>query len=221
MPPTRNDGSSPARSSRNASRLVVVVLPWVPATTSGFLPRRNSSAVNAGMLVKGRRASSTASTSGLPRESALPITTSSASSGMFDAAYGERSSMPSPWSWLDIGGYTSWSEPVTTWPRAFSRPASDAIAVPQTAERWTFTAASADRRLQHAEIRALARALEARAHAERERHVGVPGVAGREPERDRDVQAVERLEHDVLERIARVERGRAAGQVPEHDPADA
>ena len=46
--PTRNEGSWPARSSRKARRLVVVVLPWVPATTSEVRPRMNSSASERG-----------------------------------------------------------------------------------------------------------------------------------------------------------------------------
>ena len=48
--------------------------------------------------------SRTISTSGLPRESALPITTRSASAGTFASAYGERTGMPSASSWVDIGG---------------------------------------------------------------------------------------------------------------------
>ena len=84
--------------------LVVVVLPWVPATTSDVLPRMNSSASSAGRLVIRCLRSSTASTSGLPRDSALPITTRSASSGTFAAAYGDRTGMPSSWSCVDMGG---------------------------------------------------------------------------------------------------------------------
>ena len=67
--------------------LVVVVLPWVPATTSARVrSRRNSSASSAGMLLSRCLRSSTTSTSGLPRESALPSTTRSASAGTFSAA---------------------------------------------------------------------------------------------------------------------------------------
>ena len=44
----RNDGSSPASWSRKARRLVVVVFPCVPATTSEVRGRRNSSASEAG-----------------------------------------------------------------------------------------------------------------------------------------------------------------------------
>ncbi len=66
--------------------LVVVVFPWVPATTRGRRGRRYSSASRAGRLVKRCRRSRTASTSGLPRERALPITTRSASAGTFDSA---------------------------------------------------------------------------------------------------------------------------------------
>ena len=87
-----------------ASMLVVVVLPCVPATTSELRPVRNSEASRAGMLVMGCRRSRTTSTSGLPRESALPITTRSASSGTFDSRYGERTVIPSFSSWVDMGG---------------------------------------------------------------------------------------------------------------------
>ena len=81
-----------------------MVLPCVPATTSDLRSRRNSSATSAGMLVWRRRRSSTASTSGFPRESALPITTRSASAGTFASAYGERTGIPSASSCVDIGG---------------------------------------------------------------------------------------------------------------------
>ena len=81
-----------------------MVLPCVPATTSDVRGRRNSSARSAGRLVKRWRRSSTASTSGLPRDSALPMTTRSASSGTFASAQGERIGMPSASSCVDIGG---------------------------------------------------------------------------------------------------------------------
>jgi hypothetical protein len=68
-----------------ARMLVVVVLPWVPATTRQVRPRRNSSARRAGMLDIRCLRSSTTSTSGLPRDRALPITTMSASSGTLAA----------------------------------------------------------------------------------------------------------------------------------------
>src|SRR5208337_3207706 len=48
--------------------LVVVVLPWVPATTRGERPARNSSRSSAAKEVKGMRSSRTRSISGLPRE---------------------------------------------------------------------------------------------------------------------------------------------------------
>ena len=106
MPPITNDGSRPARSSACASRLVVVVLPWVPATTTARRPAApmKASPSSAAPLVIGWPRSSTTSTSGLPRDKALPITTRSASCGTLSSAYGVRISIPSSRSCVDIGG---------------------------------------------------------------------------------------------------------------------
>ena len=81
-PPIRNDGASSGRvreatSYIHANMLVVVVLPCVPATTSDSRPARNSSCSTAAIDVNGIRASSTNSSSTLPREMALPTITRS------------------------------------------------------------------------------------------------------------------------------------------------
>src|SRR5947207_1612778 len=122
----------------------------------------------------------------------------------------------------------SWSEPVIWCPRSRSSPASEAMAVPAMAERWTFKCVlaplrktpSRDRGLQDLEPCLLAVADQTRPHTQRQRDVGRGGVAAREAERDRDVEAGQRLADHVLEG----ERGGggrvAALHVPEHDPLD-
>src|SRR3990170_3818648 len=75
MPPAKKPGSLPARSSTQASRVAVVVLPWVPATTSGRLPRRKRRLSAWGKDRWGMPAASRAWTSGLARETAFPTTT--------------------------------------------------------------------------------------------------------------------------------------------------
>ena len=56
---------------------VVVVLPWVPVTTTERLPRIKKSRSTSGSDRYGIRRERTASASGLPRETALPMTTKS------------------------------------------------------------------------------------------------------------------------------------------------
>ena len=67
--------SSPAYSRIHASMLVVVVLPCVPETASTHLSRSTCSASHCGPDEYALPESSNASTTGLPRDSALPTTT--------------------------------------------------------------------------------------------------------------------------------------------------
>ena len=48
MPPIRKEGLRPACSNTQASREVVVVLPWVPATTRECFPRMKHSLRSSG-----------------------------------------------------------------------------------------------------------------------------------------------------------------------------
>ena len=83
-----------AVSKIHARMLVVVVLPCVPQITKRSRPCRNSSWMSAAIEVIGIRSSSTTSSSGLPREIALPTTTRSGRGSRFFAAYGSRIGMP-------------------------------------------------------------------------------------------------------------------------------
>ena len=73
----------------------------------------------------------TCSSSTLPREMALPTTTTSGRGTRFLAANGCERGIPSLYRNSDIGGYAAASEPVTWNPRCLSMPARDAMAVPQ------------------------------------------------------------------------------------------
>src|SRR5699024_6704827 len=84
-PPIRNPGDRPALSSRCASRLLVVVLPSVPATASTSRSASTCSPSHGGPEVYGRRASSMYSTAGLPRVMALPTTTLSGAGCRYSA----------------------------------------------------------------------------------------------------------------------------------------
>ena len=82
----------------------MVVFPCVPATTIDSSPPMKYSATAWGIESIGRPRRAASSASGLPREIALPTTTSSASAGMFPAAYGLESRMPRLSSCVLIGG---------------------------------------------------------------------------------------------------------------------
>jgi hypothetical protein len=105
------------------------------ATTRRSRLARNSSWMRAAMEVKGMRWSRTASTSGLPRERALPTTTRS---GAGEVGFGCRAR---GWGCLSseqvahgrVGGFVGAGD---AWPLARSRPASEAMAVPQMPMRW-------------------------------------------------------------------------------------
>src|SRR3989442_15439710 len=123
----------------------------------------------------------------------------------------------------------SWSEPVTSWPRSRRRPASDAMAVPAMADRWTFigvlaparssssaslgvnprsairrasaaeNALSLDRRFQDLEACLFAVAAETRADPQRQRDAGPVDVASGEAECDRYFHALQPFPDDVLQ----------------------
>src|SRR5688572_4490032 len=136
MPPTRMVGSSFPWVSSHPVRDVVVVFPWVPATTTDRAPHRNCSRMISGSEQYRTFRSSTASSSGFPREIALPTTTRSRSEVMLSAEYPVNVRIPSAARKSLIGGYTFWSDPRTSWPRLRSSAATVAIAVPQTPIRW-------------------------------------------------------------------------------------
>ena len=77
-PPTTTVGSSPPRSSTSATIEVVVVLPCEPATATPYFSRISSASISArGITGTPRRRASC--TSGLPRWTAVDVTTTSAS----------------------------------------------------------------------------------------------------------------------------------------------
>src|SRR6185312_6592896 len=84
-----------------------------------------------GMERSRMRSSSTYSSSGLPREIALPTMTMSGRGFRLASEYGCKIGMEIDARKSDIGGYAAASEPVTLKPRCLSNPASDAMAVPQ------------------------------------------------------------------------------------------
>src|SRR3546814_17899172 len=74
MPPLMTVGSIPPASSSAATRLVVVVLPFVPAIATVDLRRISSASISARRTM-GIRTASAASTSGLPRLTAGEVST--------------------------------------------------------------------------------------------------------------------------------------------------
>src|SRR3989449_484273 len=71
MPPTRNDGLRPATSRIQASIAVVVVFPWVPATTMDRLPRMNNSLTVKELFIRGKRSIVVAGTHGKTTTTAM------------------------------------------------------------------------------------------------------------------------------------------------------
>src|SRR5688572_16060485 len=190
MPPTRMVGSSFPWVSSHPVRDVVVVFPWVPATTTDRAPHRNCSRMISGSEQYRTFRSSTASSSGFPREIALPTTTRSRSEVMLSAEYPVNVRIPSAARKSLIGGYTFWSDPRTSWPRLRSSAATVAIAVPQTPIRWIRfmvmprVTISVNRRFLD-DKRRMRAGGDADAHAERQRPARPHRVAGGEPEDDR------------------------------------
>ncbi len=78
-PPITKVGSSPAAASTLATRLVVVVLPWVPAIAMPCFRRISSASISA-RGTTGMRFSRATSTSGLSACTAVEVTTASAPS---------------------------------------------------------------------------------------------------------------------------------------------
>jgi hypothetical protein len=87
MPPIRKLGLSPAFSRTQASSEVVVVFPCVPATASECRPRMNSSFITAAADVYLSFSTSTASSSGFPRDTTFPTTTTSGLGERFSGRY--------------------------------------------------------------------------------------------------------------------------------------
>src|ERR1051326_6217027 len=104
MPPIRNDGLSPALWKIHDSIDVVVVLPWVPATTSTSFPLRNSSCKICGIEQNGMRVSGKCSSSKFQRDIALPTTTKSGRGLRFSGAKGWETAIPKDSRNPDIGG---------------------------------------------------------------------------------------------------------------------
>ena len=93
-------GSSPAAASTLATRLVVVVLPCVPAMAMPCLSRISSASIKA-RGTTGIFFSRAATTSGLSALTAVEVTTASAPS-MCAAAWPMHVVMPSPWSRFSV-----------------------------------------------------------------------------------------------------------------------
>ena len=79
MPPLITVGSRPPASSRVATIVVVVVLPWVPAIATQLFSRINSASISA-RRTTGMRCARAAASSGLSRLIAVETTTTSAPS---------------------------------------------------------------------------------------------------------------------------------------------
>ena len=77
LPPTTTVGSRPPLSSTEATREVVVVLPWAPDTATENLRRMSSASISA-LGITGTPAFLAAATSGLSGFTAEEITTTSA-----------------------------------------------------------------------------------------------------------------------------------------------
>ncbi len=77
-PPTTTVGSSPASDNTAATREVVVVLPWAPATATEYFIRISSASISA-RGITGIRRRSASTTSGLSPATAEEITTTAAS----------------------------------------------------------------------------------------------------------------------------------------------
>jgi hypothetical protein len=108
-PPITKVGSSPAAASTLATRLVVVVLPCVPAIAMPCF-RRISSASMTARGTTGMRFSRAVSTSGLSACTAVEVTTASAPS-TFEAAWPTKVPMPRPASRRSVA-LSDRSEPV-------------------------------------------------------------------------------------------------------------
>ena len=105
-PPTSQPGSAPAARRRTAAMQVVVVLPWVPATTRLARSRSRRVRSSSGSETYSRfRERSRRSTSGWPREATLPTTTRSGlDASMRSASQPSRIVTPAARRWSDIGG---------------------------------------------------------------------------------------------------------------------
>ncbi len=83
----------------------VVVLPWVPATTTEWARLRNSEPSAAGKLICGRRRSRTSVASGFTRRMTLPMMTRSGfAASRFSGRYGVSTGMSHALSMSLMGG---------------------------------------------------------------------------------------------------------------------
>src|SRR5688572_27832085 len=90
-----------------------------------------------------------------------------------------------------IGGYTSWSEPLTSKPLCLSSAASVAVAVPQMPMMWTRLLNSG---LFDHETRAFVRDDPTR-HAQRQRHRRTGRVSRRKPDEHRPRKIAQQIGH--------------------------
>ncbi len=103
-PPIKKDGSRPASVKTCARIDEVVVLPWVPATTTECLPSRKSFPNNDGNDSSGILRSVAASTSTWSLRQTFPTTTHSDPQSRFAARKPSKVGTPSSASCVDIGG---------------------------------------------------------------------------------------------------------------------
>ena len=87
IPPIMKPGFFSAVSNTQANKDVVVVFPCVPVTTRDVFPRMKYSFSSSAIEIYGSLLSRIASTSGLPRDRAFPITTKSGTGSKFFASY--------------------------------------------------------------------------------------------------------------------------------------
>ena len=125
--------------------------------------------------------------------------------------------MPSASSCVDIGGYTSWSEPVTSWPLLAQEARR---ARPWRCRRWPTGGSSCDAGASSTAKRRLAAVHTSRARTPRGSVTFGWAVWPLERPRATGTSSpAERLEHDLLERVVLVRARGAALHVPEDDPA--
>ncbi len=126
-PPITKVGSMPASARTLATRLVVVVLPWVPATAMPCFKRINSASIIA-RGTTGILCARAATTSGLSSFTALDTTTASAAA-MFSAAWPCTTLAPSFFRRC-VTALSFKSEPLTSKPRLNSTSAMPLIPEP-------------------------------------------------------------------------------------------
>ncbi len=132
-PPFTTVGSKSPASSRAATMVVVVVLPWVPATATLYLSRISSASISA-RRTTGMPCARAASSSGLPGLMAEEITTTSAPS-MFSARWPSKIVAPMPAS-RSVILLALRSEPCTEYPWFSSTSAMPDMPMPPMPTKW-------------------------------------------------------------------------------------